>query len=768
MKTAKGKFKVALVQSEDSRKVNHAAYMKDARNKWTDEERKKNAEHSKLRMRLYRERQKIKSLSNDQISPRQTRQEEKKTLEKKKKQTEYKRKYRAALHPQKKRRIREKDSAQKRIKRGNQTLKEIRRIEQIPLSTSAKSDTLMSPVAIKKAVYRVSKNLPRTPDRYAKIIKGLTTHVTPKRKAALDSEGIGTPTAKKDLNQMLNCVKEAHDALQGLSDKQKKRKREFLSNLSKSLADKLKLKKMLCAATGIKRKYFQEGYTREAQKKRRKDAIPTEIEKEVHEFYKSDTNSILVPDKKVVKKDLEQKHVMQMSLRTAWSRWNEVNPQQKMSLDKFSKLRPKQVLTQKYRKLYQCLCEYCENVKLKLKTINKLAQSLNRNDLKLDDEFTAVNESLCKKQEEEAFHKLTCIDRQCRNCGTEVLRQKLQTLTNANDQVVKWNKWAIVKTVNPKTGKDINKRQEIEVSGSPTDLVSELLTEVEFLSRHLFEAQWQQVQFGILNKSLPDKTVSLTIDFAENYTCFSQNEIQGAHWAKDSVTIHPCIALYRCPRDNEIVDECIDIISDDLLHDSHAVHCFMTKVIHHLKVTRNANFEHAYVISDGCAAQYKSRVPFMDVSCSLDDYGITIERCFYGSRHGKNRCDGEAGVLKSKATRSVKNKVATISNAKMFYDLVHAALEKKGQSDDGACFHKRRTFLYVDRATISHDRPDRDAKTVPGTRALHSVIGVKRGAIRTRRLSCFCTECISKRYDLCLQHQYVDNWKDVKMKRILL
>ena len=158
----------------------------------------------------------------------------------------------------------------------------------------------------------------------------------------------------------------------------------------------------------------------------------------------------------------------------------------------------------------------------------------------------------------------------------------------------------------------------------------------------------------------------------------------------------------------------------------------------------------------------------MDVSCSLDDYGVTIERCFYGSRHGKNRCDGEAGVLKSKATRSVKNKVATISNAKMFYDLVHATLEKKGQSDDGACFHKRRTFLFVDRDTISHDRPDRDARTVPGTRALHSVIGVKRGAIRTRRLSCFCTECISKRYDLCLRPQYVENWKDVKMKRILL
>lgn len=135
--------------------------------------------------------------------------------------------------------------------------------------------------------------------------------------------------------------------------------------------------------------------------------------------------------------------------------------------------------------------------------------------------------------------------------------------------------------------------------------------------------------------------------------------------------------MYRCPKHQEVVDECIDIISDDQLHDTHAVHTFMTKIIQHLKVTREVEFDHAYVISDGCAAQYKSKVPLMDVSCSLEDFKITMARYSYGSRHGKNRCDGEAGVLKSSATRAVKNKVATISDAKQFCETVKSILEIK-------------------------------------------------------------------------------------------
>lgn len=77
---------------------------------------------------------------------------------------------------------------------------------------------------------------------------------------------------------------------------------------------------------------------------------------------------------------------------------------------------------------------------------------------------------------------------------------------------------------------------------------------------------------------LPEKSVSITIDFAENYSCFCQNEIRVAN---DSVNIHPCICVFRCPKVNELVDECVDVVSDDLNHDSHAVHVFLNHVLQH-------------------------------------------------------------------------------------------------------------------------------------------------------------------------------------------
>lgn len=70
-----------------------------------------------------------------------------------------------------------------------------------------------------------------------------------------------------------------------------------------------------------------------------------------------------------------------------------------------------------------------------------------------------------------------------------MLRERLQLLINTNDQIVSWLEWDTVKSANPKTGEEIIERQEIWVTGVPSDLIADTLTEVEFQSRHTFEAQ---------------------------------------------------------------------------------------------------------------------------------------------------------------------------------------------------------------------------------------------------------------------------------------
>jgi hypothetical protein len=75
--------------------------------------------------------------------------------------------------------------------------------------------------------------------------------------------------------------------------------------------------------------------------------------------------------------------------------------------------------------------------------------------------------------------------------------------------------------------------------------------------------------------------------YAENFTCFSQNEIQGAHWMRNSVTVHPTILNYNSPEcPDSIVEECVDIISDDLVHDAHAFQHFLQVIHQHLTTTQ--------------------------------------------------------------------------------------------------------------------------------------------------------------------------------------
>ncbi|XP_033731738.1 uncharacterized protein LOC117321430 [Pecten maximus] len=169
-------------------------------------------------------------------------------------------------------------------------------------------------------------------------------------------------------------------------------------------------------------------------------------------------------------------------------------------------------------------------------------------------------------------------------------------------------------------------------------------------------------------------------------------------------------------------------------------------------------------MSDGCAAQYKSKIPFCYAANAITEFGFIVQRDFYGSRHGKNRCDGEGGVLKSRVTRAVKNGEAEIVSASDFYTFCRDNLEKDSEDDNGKCLHKRRHLLYVALENIQRPRPERNIRTIPGTQKIHSLVGVEREMVKTRRLSCFCQNCLYGTPENCQQKEYIDQWKPIRLK----
>ena len=110
---------------------------------------------------------------------------------------------------------------------------------------------------------------------------------------------------------------------------------------------------------------------------------------------------------------------------------------------------------------------------------------------------------------------------------------------------------------------------KVRKAGTMLELVQELQEEVLFLAAHLFRANWQQTQFTAMRTSapFPRNTVGMVLDFAENFTCKFQDEVQAAHWYHDQVTVHPMVTYYACPVCGETVTESLVCISDDRKHD---------------------------------------------------------------------------------------------------------------------------------------------------------------------------------------------------------
>ena len=76
--------------------------------------------------------------------------------------------------------------------------------------------------------------------------------------------------------------------------------------------------------------------------------------------------------------------------------------------------------------------------------------------------------------------------------------------------------------------------------------VCAVLTLVLTLPCHIFEAVWQQKQFSDVVDAPPASTAVIVMDFAKNFKCEMQREVQSAHWYAQQITLHPCIAFYPC------------------------------------------------------------------------------------------------------------------------------------------------------------------------------------------------------------------------------
>jgi hypothetical protein len=142
------------------------------------------------------------------------------------------------------------------------------------------------------------------------------------------------------------------------------------------------------------------------------------------------------------------------------------------------------------------------------------------------------------------------------------------------------------------------------------------------------------------------------VDFAENYTFETQNEVQSMHWHNYQINVlmhkiyHHNPHLDPYDEESQVLTKYHFYIFDDRKHDLEFVqHCFKLHWEHTMANGYSPKWH--WVWSDGCASQFKSSKAWFFVS----KYPNFIQGCnmlwnFFGSGHVKGPHDGVGVVIK--------------------------------------------------------------------------------------------------------------------------
>lgn len=175
----------------------------------------------------------------------------------------------------------------------------------------------------------------------------------------------------------------------------------------------------------------------------------------------------------------------------------------------------------------------------------------------------------------------------------------------------------------------------------------------DLLPHHLVTKR-QSHYFQQVKNNLQPGEVCVISDFAENYSCIIQNEIQGYHWNNEQVTLHPFVAYYKTDGGETKIISYV-ALSDHLKHSTATFYAYQRKFIQHLKEElekQGITLTKIHYFSDGARSQYKNRFNLKNMLYHAQDFGVQIEWHFFASCHGKGACDGVGGLMKRCAAKA--------------------------------------------------------------------------------------------------------------------
>ena len=139
------------------------------------------------------------------------------------------------------------------------------------------------------------------------------------------------------------------------------------------------------------------------------------------------------------------------------------------------------------------------------------------------------------------------------------------------------------------------------------------------------------------------------MDFAENYTCTAQDQIQSAHWNQNQVTLFTTVTWVK----GKVVSKVV--VSDFMQHTKTAVIVFLDEILQNIPIE-----------TEDLPASSKIKFVMEAMRMLSERYGIQLSWNFSATSHGKP-------CLKRIATEKVQTRQCIINDAQEFFEAVQGS-----------------------------------------------------------------------------------------------
>lgn len=426
-------------------------------------------------------------------------------------------------------------------------------------------------------------------------------------------------------------------------------------------------------------------------------------------FFERDDNSRVMPGKadcvKIGGKEKAQKRILTDYLSNLYHKFMMEHARVKLSFTTFTRIRPKNILLTSFIRRDTCLCTKHQNMSFTLKSVKHIGVDVSLNaETEIDNQQGIIQEI---------------------------------TKTSVTDQIV-LSQWKRVQV--EEKGKKKMTMKVVDSTVNKEDFIAHVTGQMNEFKEHVTRIKTQYAEMKQLKQQLPPNHCIVHMDFAENYSCKSVQEIQSAYWNKTSVTIHPVVIYYKVDGSDEMLHKSIIIISDEMGHNTSTVLSIIDKIVPEIKMIK-PNVSCIHYWTDSPTSQYRNKGIFNAVANHKHVHGISAKWNYWEAGHGKGPCDGIGGTSKRMADEAVRTGKVTIQDPMDFFAWTQSPY----------CNLKSIKFIFLSTEDCQkkfQEVSGQRLRPIPGTMKLHAVAGQDDSvtSIAVRNTSCYCGTCLSETF----------------------